>query len=199
METCRLPPTRLGTPAYRSWTSSLGSGRRTRYPPTRGRFRIRRHQLHQRLLHRPRSYLPPPKRWPRQPPPLCLGDSQPSEAPPGRASGRDSERRRVATPFHLPQFFSTRSRHLRRRQSHRYPHQPHSRRRPRFRSRHDQAGLRHSGKFSIGQRNNLDHSSPCINPFSQPKSSPHLPSLFFSLLPRARRKPTPPPQRKPPT
>ncbi len=129
---------RLGTPPHRSWPSSLGSGCRTRHPSSRSRFRIRRHQLHQRLLHRPRGYVPPPKRRPRQPPPLCLGDSQPSEAPPGRASGRDSERRRVATPFHLPQFFSTRSRHLRRRQSHRYPHQPHSRRRPRSGPSYDQ-------------------------------------------------------------
>ena len=175
METCCLPPTRLGTPAYRSWTSSLGSGRRTRYPPTRGRFRIRRHQLHQRLLHRPRGHLPPSKRRPRQPPPLCLGDSQPSEAPPGRASGWDSERRRVATPFHLPQFFSTRSRHLRRRQNHRYPHQPHFRRRPRFRSRHDQTRACHSWKFSIGRRDILDHSSTCLILSPRQRSSPRSP------------------------
>ena len=199
METCCLPPTRLGTPAYRSRSSHVGNRRRTRHPPARSRIRIRCHQLNQRLLHRPRSHLPPPKRRPRQPPPLCLGDSQPSEAPPGCASGRDSERRRVATPFHLPQFFSTRSRHLRRRQSHRYPHQPHSRRRPRFRSLHDQARSRCSWKFGIGRRSNLDHPSTCLNLLSQQKSSLHSPLPFFSLLPRARRKPTPPPQRKPPT
>ena len=166
METCRLPPTRLGTPAYRSWTSSLGSGRRTRYPPTRGRFRIRRHQLHQRLLHRPTSHFPSAKCWPRQPPPLCFGDSQPSEAPPGRASGRDSERRRVATPFHLPHFFSTRSRHLRRRQSHRYPHQPHSRRRPRSGPSYGPTKPCHIRKFSIGRRGILDHPSSCLIPSS---------------------------------
>ena len=154
---------RLGTPSHRSWPSSLGSGCRARHPSSRSRVRIRRHQFHQRLLHRSRGYVPPPKRRPRQPPPLCLGDSQPTEAPPGRASGWDSERRRVDTPFHLPHFFSTRSRHLRRRQSHRYPHQPHSRRRPRFRPSDDQTRLCDSRKFSIGRRGVLDHPSTCLN------------------------------------
>ncbi len=162
---------RLGTPPHRSWPSSLGSGCRTRHSPSRSRFRIRRHQLHQRLLHRPRGYVPPPKRRPRQPPPLCFGYKRYRRQTNG---GMHNLGRSGCGKNEQPSF----GRQLTGVGS----------------PRHDQTGLCNSRKFSIGRRGILDHSSTCLN-----KLYLLFWPLFSSLLPHMRRKPPPPPQRNPTT